>query len=80
MEISCREVIHEISNYIDHELDPSLRDAMAAHLAACDHCSAVLEGARNVIRLVCDERTFTLPAGFSRRLYQRLSAHGTDHR
>jgi anti-sigma factor (TIGR02949 family) len=79
MEISCREVIHEISNYIDHELDPRLREAIAAHLTTCDHCTAVFDGARNVIRLVCDERTFTLPAGFSQRLYGRLAAQGMEN-
>jgi hypothetical protein len=73
MTISCREVIQEISNYIEDDLEEGLRERITEHLKGCHHCTAVLDGARNVIRLVCDERTFTLPAGFSQRLYKKLN-------
>jgi hypothetical protein len=45
---------------------------MEAHFAVCGHCTAVLDGARNVIQLYGDDRLFDLPAGFSRRLQRRL--------
>ena len=73
MTISCREVIQEISNYIEDDLKEGLRERITEHLKGCHHCTAVLDGARNVILLVCDERTFTLPAGFSQRLYKKLN-------
>jgi hypothetical protein len=72
MEISCREVIEEISNYIEDDLEQGLRERIAEHLKGCRHCTAVLDGTRNVIRLVGDDRTFILPAGFSQRLYKKL--------
>lgn len=75
MKISCLEVIREISNYVEGDLDPLLRAAITLHLESCDHCTAVLVGTRNVIRLVCDDRAFTLPPGFSHRLFARLTAH-----
>jgi hypothetical protein len=73
MEISCREVIEEISNYIEDDLGHSLRERITEHLKGCRHCTAVLDGTRNVIRLVGDDRTFILPAGFSQRLYKKLN-------
>lgn len=73
MEISCREVVREISNYVDGGVEVALRESIAAHLAGCKHCTAVLDGTRNLIRLVGDGRSFILPAGFSRRLQARLS-------
>lgn len=72
IEISCVEVWREISNYIDDTLDPELRRRMEEHFKGCEHCAAVLDGTRNVIRLVGDGRTFDLPAGFSNRLKKRL--------
>jgi anti-sigma factor RsiW len=73
MEISCLEVIRELSNYVDQEITPDVKAKIEAHLPQCKHCTAVFDGARNVIRLVADERSFDLPSGFSQRLRDRLS-------
>jgi hypothetical protein len=75
LEISCTEVIQEISNFIDAGVDPELRARMEAHFKMCKHCTAILDGTRNVITLAGDGRTFTLPANFSKNLYRKLSAH-----
>ena len=73
MEISCREVIRELSGYIDQDLRPELRREIAEHLANCRHCMAIYDGTRNVIRLMGDGRSFELPAGFSQRLRDKLA-------
>ena len=73
VEISCIHVWREISNYIDGDLDQGLRERMEAHFKTCAHCSAILDGTRNVVGLVADGKTFDLPEGFSERLKQRLS-------
>jgi len=73
MEISCREVIEEISNYIEDDLEYGLRERITEHLKGCPRCTAILDGTRNVLSLVGDDRTFVLPAGFSQRLYKKLS-------
>ena len=75
IEISCVEVWRELSNYIDGAVDPELRQRMEDHFKTCEHCTAVLDGTRNVVRLVGDSRAFDLPAGFSDRLRKRLEAH-----
>jgi len=72
VEISCVEVWRELSNYIDGAIDPELRLRMEEHFKGCEHCTAILDGTRNVIRLVGDGRAFELPAGFSDRLKKRL--------
>lgn len=73
MEISCLEVIRELSNYIDQEITPDLKAQIEAHLPNCRHCTAVYDGSRNVVRLVADERSFELPTGFSQRLRDRIN-------
>ena len=73
IEISCSEVWREISNYIDDAVDPELRARMEAHFKVCKHCSAVLDGTRNVVKLVADGAEFEVPAGFGSRLYDKLN-------
>jgi anti-sigma factor RsiW len=72
VEISCVEVWREISNYLDEEISPELRERMEAHFKACAHCTAVLDGIRNVVELVGDGKVFQIPDGFSQRLYKKL--------
>jgi hypothetical protein len=72
MEISCREVIRELSSFIDQGVGPGLGAEIEQHLAKCRHCTAIYDGTRNVIRLIGDGRIFELPEGFSQRLKSRL--------
>jgi hypothetical protein len=46
---------------------------MREHFKGCKHCTAVLDGTRNVVQLVGDAKSFALPAGFSDRLYLKLN-------
>jgi anti-sigma factor RsiW len=73
IEISCLEVWREISNYVDGEVDAGLRARMEAHFRVCAHCTAVLDGTRNVVKLVADGIEYALPDDFSQRLYDKLN-------
>jgi len=73
IEISCLEVWREISNYIDGDVDAELRARMEAHFRVCAHCKAVIDGTRNVVKLVADGVEYELPDGFSQRLYNKLT-------
>ena len=73
VEISCREVWRELSNFVDNLVDDELRVRMEEHFKDCEHCSAILDGTRNVIQLVGDGKVFEVPEGFSKRLKKRLS-------
>jgi Putative zinc-finger len=73
VEIRCLEVIRELSNYIDKDVTPKLREQILAHLPGCSHCTAVYNGLRNIITLTGDGRVFDLPAGFSQRLHAKLA-------
>ena len=69
MQISCLEVIRELSNYIDKDVTPELREQIVAHLPACTHCSAVYDGLRNTITLVArTANQYLVSCGGSRSL------------
>ena len=73
VEIDCREVWKEITNYIEGDLTPEIRERVERHLKECLHCKAVYDGSRNVVRLLGGNNVLELPAGFSQRLHRRLS-------
>jgi hypothetical protein len=73
MVVNCEQVWREISNYVDGEVESTLRSAMDEHFHTCAKCRAVLEGMRNVVGLYGDERMLDVPAGFGRRLEKRLA-------
>jgi hypothetical protein len=70
--IDCMHVFQHISSYVDDEVPADLRARMEAHFKECKHCVAVLDGTRNIVRLVGDEKTFDVPPGFSDRLYRKI--------
>jgi predicted anti-sigma-YlaC factor YlaD len=73
LEISCVEVRRELSNYIEEDVKPALRDRIDVHVNRCGGCRAVYDGVRNVIRLCSGGEVLELPTGFSLRLYRRLN-------
>jgi hypothetical protein len=72
IEIDCYQVRRELSDYLEGDLTPELRLRIEQHLQTCDHCRAVHDGLRNIVRLLGDEEVIELPEGFSQRLYKRL--------
>jgi hypothetical protein len=71
--VNCEQVWREVSNYLEGEVDPTLRSAMDEHFRTCARCKSVMEGTRNVVALYGDERMLDVPSGFSRRLEKRLA-------
>jgi Putative zinc-finger len=78
--VNCEQVWREISNFVDGDLDASLRSAMEEHFLACRRCASVLAGTQNVVRLYGDERMLELPVGFSRRLQKKLASQAVGKR
>ena len=72
IEISCIEVWREVSNFVDGEVDAELRARMQAHFKGCAHCTAILDGMKNVVKLVGDGVEYEMPAGFSSRLQSKI--------
>ena len=72
MVVTCEQVWREVSNYLEGDVDTALCAAMEDHFRGCQRCTAVLDGARNVVQLYRDDRMIDVPLGFSHRLRRRL--------
>jgi anti-sigma factor RsiW len=73
MVMTCEQVWQQVSAYLDGELDPVTRAALEEHVKGCKRCTAVVDGTRNVVRVMADDRVLEVPAGYSRRLHQRMA-------
>jgi len=49
-----------------------MRARMEAHFKVCAHCTAILDGTKNVVKLVGDGVEYQMPEGFSKRLYDKI--------
>lgn len=50
-QLTCREVVEFLMDYLDHALDPAQRHAFERHLAQCDECVAYLRTYEQTVRL-----------------------------
>lgn len=71
--ITCAELLRELSNYLDGEVDPQLRQELETHLKSCKRCWVLVHTTRKTLRILADERIIELPAGFSERLRAKLA-------
>lgn len=70
--VSCKTIIANLSEYLDSESTPEMRQVIERHLHGCRRCRAVYDSTRKMLLITGDERTFEIPAGYSDRLHRFL--------
>jgi anti-sigma factor RsiW len=62
-EVTCKELVEIVTDYLEQRLTPDERRRVEEHLAACDGCRNYLEQMRDTIRLVgrIDEDSIPAP-------------------
>jgi anti-sigma factor RsiW len=64
---TCKDVLANISSYLDGELDTTPCDAIEQHCLTCSSCAAVVSGLRETIGLCRQAATVPLPDDVRRR-------------
>jgi anti-sigma factor RsiW len=70
--VSCKTIIANLSEYLDGNTPPEMRQKIERHLRGCHRCSAVYDSTRKMLLITGDERILEVPAGFSDRLHSFL--------
>lgn len=70
--MNCKDVMQELSNYLDGDIDDDLKRELRAHLEACHHCQVIVDSTRKTIELYCDGKLFPLPTPVRDRLHESL--------
>jgi predicted anti-sigma-YlaC factor YlaD len=70
--VSCKTVIANLTDYLEGDVAPEMRQKIEKHLRGCHRCTAVYDSTRKMLVITGDERIFEIPAGFSERLHAFL--------
>jgi len=70
--MDCKDVLANLSNYIDQEGSDELRQALEEHISRCRRCRVVFDSTGKMLKIVTDAHPFEMPLAISARLYTRL--------
>ena len=70
--MNCDGVFREISNYIDGELDVTMKQELELHLTSCKECTMVIDQTKMTVELFCNEEPVELPPDVRSRLHEAL--------
>ena len=70
--MNCEGVIHELSDFIDGELDTASKQELESHLKECSDCKLVVDQTKKTIELFCDSEPVELPGEVRNRLHETL--------
>ena len=63
----CRDILSNISGYLDGELDRTACDAIERHCRDCARCAALVQGLRETVGLCRDAASLPLPSAVRER-------------
>ncbi|MGB6596425.1 MAG: zf-HC2 domain-containing protein [Candidatus Acidiferrum sp.] len=70
--MNCEDIIHELSTYIDGDLDASMKRELEQHLEDCHECKLVVDQTKKTIQIFCDCQPVELPGDVRNRLHEAL--------
>lgn len=70
--MDCKEVLANLSCYVDGDGSAELRAALEEHIAKCRRCRVIFDTTGKALKIVLDVEPFEVPLAVSARLYARL--------
>jgi len=70
--LNCKGVIRELSNYIDGDLDPVVKQELERHLEHCEDCMMIVDQTKKTIQILCDSQPVSLSTDVRSRLHATL--------
>lgn len=49
--LTCKDFLHELSEYLDETLDPELRASLHEHVTQCPNCWVILDTTQKTIKV-----------------------------
>jgi anti-sigma factor RsiW len=69
----CKQVIRNLSEFLDHELPPELAEELSRHLARCEDCHIVVDTCQKTVEIYCNMEPLALPEDVRARLDRALA-------
>ena len=77
---TCRNLLSQLSDYIDGELEETLCAEIEQHMADCPDCRAVVNTLEKTIELYRTTERAEVPIDVQSRLYKVLKLDSLDHK
>jgi anti-sigma factor RsiW len=70
--LNCKGVIHELSSYIDGDLDLAMKQELEKHLGHCEDCTMIVDQTKKTLEIFCNSEPVALPSDVHTRLHEAL--------
>ena len=70
--MNCKNIVKELSNYLEEALEPSLKASIEKHLEGCEDCRIVVDTTKKTIQIFCNSEPAPLPEDTRQRLRDAL--------
>ena len=69
---SCRKLLSELSNYLDDETEPQVREELERHIAKCPNCWVIFDSTRKTIQIYQGCEPYALPKHLHHKIQEAL--------
>ena len=66
--LTCKDFLHELSDYLDESADALVRAKLEAHIAECPNCWVITDTTKKTIHIYKGMDPYPVPADVQKRL------------
>ena len=70
--LTCKDFLHELSDYLDESADTELRSKIEAHIAECPNCRVIADTTKKTIQIYRGMDPYPIPRDVESRLMKAL--------
>jgi anti-sigma factor RsiW len=70
--LTCKDFLHELSDYLDESLDAEIRAKLERHITECPNCWVIADTTRKTIKIYKGMEACTIPQDVESRLMRAL--------
>jgi hypothetical protein len=70
--MNCTKLIQEVSNYLDGDIDTSLRQELETHIGLCPDCKVIIDTTHKTIQIYRGCEPYPIPEALHSRLESAL--------
>ena len=70
--LTCKDFLHELSDYLDESLDAEIRAKLEKHITECPNCWVIADTTRRTIKIYKGMEHYPIPSDVQSRLMAAL--------
>ena len=70
--LTCKDFLHELSEYLDESIDPETRVKLERHITECPNCWVIADTTKKTIQIYKGMEPYPIPADVESRLMRAL--------